>query len=538
LDGTAVNKSFIPGGDGVAVDAQFIYWTNLGIPGGAIGRANLDGTGVNQTFITGAGDPQFVAVDGQHIYWSNPYPSPDIGRANLDGTSVNSSFISGAPNASGVAVDGQHLYWSTLGLHTIGRANLDGTSVNNSFIGTTAASFGVAVDALQPPTASITNPVSGARYNQGQVVDSSFSCSEGASGPGIASCLDQSGHSSGTAIDTSTAGLHMMKVTATSLDGATGTASVSYTVIAPPTASITAPASGAIYAVSQVVDSSFSCSEGSGGPGIASCLDQGGHSSGTAIDTSTTGSHTFTITATSSDGQSAQVSVKYAVAAAPAASIAVPASGAIFVLGQSVLASYTCSDGLGGPGIAACAGPASNGAAIDTATPGTHVFTVKATSKDGQARLASNTYTVVLPPSPTLGDLKESHSCWRDGSTLAQISSGKKRPPVGTTFSFTLGEAATVQLVFTKSGQGRLNKVARKCAARTGHNKRLRKYTRTVTAGTLSVNAHIGVNKIAFDGLVSVADKLRVGRYTVTVTATNSAGEKSTPQSLRFTIVK
>ena len=38
----------------MAVDGQHIYWTNAD---GTIGRANLDGSGVNQSFITGASDP-------------------------------------------------------------------------------------------------------------------------------------------------------------------------------------------------------------------------------------------------------------------------------------------------------------------------------------------------------------------------------------------------------------------------------------------------------------------------------------------------
>ena len=60
-----------------------------------IGRANLDGTGVNQNFITGASDPNGVAVDANHVYWAN-YVTNAIGRANLDGTGVNQSFITGA----------------------------------------------------------------------------------------------------------------------------------------------------------------------------------------------------------------------------------------------------------------------------------------------------------------------------------------------------------------------------------------------------------------------------------------------------------
>jgi hypothetical protein len=85
----------------------FIYWGNTGSGAqgsGAIGRANLDGTGANQSFITGATFPAGVAVDAQHVYWDNTF-SHSIGRANLDGSAANQSFIGGANGPAGVAVD-------------------------------------------------------------------------------------------------------------------------------------------------------------------------------------------------------------------------------------------------------------------------------------------------------------------------------------------------------------------------------------------------------------------------------------------------
>jgi hypothetical protein len=166
---------------------------------------------------------------------------------------------------------------------------------------------------LPAPTASITTPANNATYAQGQVVASNFSCTDGAGGPGIKSCVDQNGNPSGTPIDTSTLGQHTFTVTALSNDGTTSESSVTYTVALAPSVSITTPANGAIYTLNQVVHSSFSCTESAGGPGIASCVDQNGRPSGAAVDTSKPGKHTFKVTATSKDGLTQTATVTYRV---------------------------------------------------------------------------------------------------------------------------------------------------------------------------------------------------------------------------------
>src|SRR5215813_8053384 len=122
-----------------------IYWAD-GVPG-TIGRANIDGTGAVQNLIGGGSQPDGVAVDAGHIYWTNVLSTRTgagtIGRANLDGTGVNQNFITGIEPMGGLAVDGGHLYWSNQddsrvlqdGIPaTIARANLDGTGVEQNYI--------------------------------------------------------------------------------------------------------------------------------------------------------------------------------------------------------------------------------------------------------------------------------------------------------------------------------------------------------------------------------------------------------------------
>jgi len=118
----------------------FVYWADRG--NSSIGRANNDGTAVNDNFITGASEPYDVAVDSDHIYWAN-VAGNSIGRANIDGTGVEENFIH-TIEPNGVALSGSFVFWSRSG-NAIGRANLDGSSPNQEFV-PAGDPCGVAVD--------------------------------------------------------------------------------------------------------------------------------------------------------------------------------------------------------------------------------------------------------------------------------------------------------------------------------------------------------------------------------------------------------
>ena len=81
-----------------------MYWSRTNPPAGTIGRANLDGSGADQGFITGANTPHGVAVDGAHVDWTNRNGNT-IGRADLAGTNVDQAFIRTFQPGS-LAIDG------------------------------------------------------------------------------------------------------------------------------------------------------------------------------------------------------------------------------------------------------------------------------------------------------------------------------------------------------------------------------------------------------------------------------------------------
>jgi 6-phosphogluconolactonase (cycloisomerase 2 family) len=161
---------------------------------------------------------------------------------------------------------------------------------------------------------------------------------------------------------------------------------------------------------------------------------------------------------------------------------------------------------------------------------------------------ASTTQTFTVAPAPTspispaptptppiVTKVAQSHSSWRAGGRLAAFAR-KGRPPVGTTFSFALNEQASVRFAFTQQLAGR--KVKGKCVAQTKQNRRGGACKRTVTRGTLAFTGHSGPNRISFQGRMSRTKKLGPGRYTLIITATNGAGQHSSPKALSFTIVK
>jgi streptogramin lyase len=146
--------------------------------------------------------------------------------------------------------------------------------------------------------------------------------------------------------------------------------------------------------------------------------------------------------------------------------------------------------------------------------------------------------TVTAPATPIVARARQSAATWREGRALARISRThrRRRPPVGTTFSFGLNVQASVSLTFTQARAGR--RAGHRCLARTRRNARRRRCTRTVIVGRLTFGGHTGTNAVAFQGRVSSANRLSPGRYTVVIAATNTVGAASAPVALRFRIAR
>jgi CSLREA domain-containing protein len=221
--------------------------------------------------------------------------------------------------------------------------------------------------------------------------------------------------------------------------------------------------------------------------------------------------------------------------ATPTETVTSPVEGAHYPQNASVVASYACSEGGITSPIASCSGPVPNGQPLDTATAGRRTFTVTAVDKDGAQTSKTVTYAVDRSLPPSVAGVRQSHRTWREGRQLAQETRRKKRPPIGTTFSFSLSDGANVTFAFTQRVNGR--KVKGKCILQSKKPRRRPACKGTVTRGSFSFAAHSGRNTVAFQGWISRSKKLKPGSYSLLVTATNGAGQTTASERPRFTIV-
>ncbi len=190
--------------------------------------------------------------------------------------------------------------------------------------------------------------------------------------------------------------------------------------------------------------------------------------------------------------------------------------------------------------VGASLGPLSVTDALAGLSPGSaYHYRVVAENGGGPSFGADQTFTTARAAAsgprraPLLTGATQSHARWREGSKLARLS--KKSAPVGTTFAFRLDQAATTTFAFAQQTGGR--RVNGKCVAQRRSNRHKHACKRTVLRGTLSLSGHAGNNKVSFQGRISRSKKLRPGSYTLLITATNAAGQRSVAQRLTFTIV-
>ena len=171
-----------------------------------------------------------------------------------------------------------------------------------------------------PPTVTLVEPAAHQSFALGAFELVGFACQDDWA---MQSCVGSVAN--GSLIDTSTVRSGSVTVTATNQFGHVTTVTHDYTVddTTRPTVTIASPADGAAVRVGESVTANYSCSDNLA---VATCI--GDVANGAAIDTSTPGSHSFSVTVTDQAGNSTTVTYSYTVDSTdPTVTIARPVGG-------------------------------------------------------------------------------------------------------------------------------------------------------------------------------------------------------------------
>jgi Tol biopolymer transport system component len=233
-------------------------------------------------------------------------PSPDM--VYFPGTHIIAFYLCSSPVSYIVSCEGDVPFGTELDLTQSGTRTFTVRAVDGE--GRTATmSVSYEVLDIEPPKVEFRTPADGATYDLDAPVIIDFSCSD-ENGSGILACAGD--RPNGAPLDTSTPGTHTFHVFAVDKAHHITQAKATYTVrdTRPPLIRIASPADGAAYTLGSTVSADYACISVSGAR-IVTC--NGTVGNGSAVDTGSVGTKTFTVSASDEAGKVATASNSYSV---------------------------------------------------------------------------------------------------------------------------------------------------------------------------------------------------------------------------------
>ncbi|HMD51558.1 MAG TPA: hypothetical protein VKG62_02505 [Solirubrobacteraceae bacterium] len=195
--------------------------------------------------------------------------------------------------------------------------------------------------------------------------------------------------------------------------------------------------------------------------------------------------------------------------------------------------SIPCAQQIGSGGA-----PVAVSASLTALTPGT-TYSVTLTAATAQGSSSGSAVTFTTPGGGSGGgltatNLKLSRTRFRRGTHAAKISAANV--PMSTVISFSLSAPATATLSFEQRRAGVI--AGHRCVPVSGAHRQGRHCTRYVRlANVLTLPAHAGSDRVAFDGVLSGARRLAPGEYRLSLGASGAAGTARAAQHPTFTLV-
>ena len=186
----------------------------------------------------------------------------------------------------------------------------------------------------------------------------------------------------------------------------------------------------------------------------------------------------------------------------------------------------------------ATAGAASCSVSYTPSREGPHTVTATYSGDPSHTTGSGSTIvTVNLPTKPSLASVRMTHTRFSVGpEPTAIVAANGHRSSVGTIFEFSLSKAADLSILIARLGEGRL--AGKRCVRTTHALRRHKRCALFATSGTLTRRAKgAGAGSVPFSGRIGTR-ALKPSHYRATLTATDSAGRRSTPVVVRFTIVR